>query len=104
MGWLFVALASACEMVGVLGLRLYSTDRNLRNGFIYFGGIAVSFAFIYMSFSYLLVSVAYSVYVGFGTAGAVIMNMLFFSESKSMFRIVSLVMIIAGVTGLKALS
>ncbi|CDQ37895.1 MULTISPECIES: DMT family transporter [Virgibacillus] len=104
MGWLFIACAALFEMIGVLGLRLYSQDKTVRNGLLYLGGLGASFVFLYASFSYLLVSVAYSVFIGIGTAGAVIMNMVFFGESTNKYRIASLIAIITGVTGLKALS
>ncbi|WP_060681861.1 DMT family transporter [Virgibacillus halodenitrificans] len=104
MGWLYVAGAAISEMIGVLGLQLFSKNKNIRNGLLYFGGLAASFVLLYASFSYLMVSVAYAVWIGIGTAGAVIMNMIFFGEKKNTPRIISLLAIIIGVTGLKALS
>lgn len=104
MGWLFVALATVAELIGVYGLSLYSRERNLKHWAIYYGGLAGSFMLLYFSFDYLLVSVAYTVFTGFGTAGAVILNMVFFGESKNIYRILSLLAIIVGVTGLKAVS
>lgn len=104
MGWLFVFLAAMCEMVGVVGLKKYSQHKTLQNGVFFLGGFGASFALLYTSFLYLQVSVSYAVWVGIGTAGAVLINMMFFGESKSPARIVSLIAIIIGVTGLKALS
>lgn len=49
-------------------------------------------------------SIAYSVWVGIGTASAVVLNMVFFNEPKNMGRILSLILIIIGVVGLKAVS
>ncbi|BAU28569.1 paired small multidrug resistance pump [Aneurinibacillus soli] len=104
MGWLFVFLAAVSEMVGVVGLKLYSQNKTIRNGSIYIGGLGAAFAFLYASFNYLQVSIAYSVWIGMGTAGAVLLNMVFFGESKNAARIVSLIAIVIGVTGLKSLS
>ncbi|TXL66517.1 multidrug efflux SMR transporter [Cerasibacillus terrae] len=104
MGWIFVLLAASAELVGVWGLNLFSQKRNLKNGILYFGGLGLSFALIYLSFKYLPVSIAYAVFTGLGTAGAVLINMFFFGDSKSWSRIGSLILIIAGVVGLKALS
>ncbi|MGX4671172.1 DMT family transporter [Cerasibacillus sp. JNUCC 74] len=104
MGWFFVACASVFEILGVLGLRLYSQNKTILSGLLYLGGLGASFAFLYASFSYLLVSVSYSVFMGVGTAGAVIMNMIFFGESTNKLRVISLILIIIGVVGLKALS
>ncbi|RYG72959.1 QacE family quaternary ammonium compound efflux SMR transporter [Lentibacillus lipolyticus] len=104
MGWLFVFLAAISEFVGVVGLAKFSQQKTLSNGVIYGGGLGVSFIFLYLSFNYLPVSIAYAVWTGIGTAGAVLINMLFFGESKSAGRIMSIILIIIGVVGLRALS
>ncbi|AOV07095.1 DMT family transporter [Sporosarcina ureilytica] len=104
MGWLFVLLAAMSEVVGVIGLKMYSQKKTWRNGLIYGLGFAASFAFLYVAFKYLQVSIAYAVWIGIGTAGAVLINMVVFNESKSIGRIISVGLIIIGVVGLKALS
>ncbi|WHY87300.1 SMR family transporter [Neobacillus novalis] len=104
MGWLFVCLAAASEITGAAGLKLYSQRKTIRNGILYIGGFGLSFAFLYASFHYLQVSIAYAVWVGIGTAGAVLINMFLFGESKNFWRIISVILIIIGVMGLEALS
>ncbi len=84
MGWIFVLLAASAELVGVWGLNLFSQKRNLKNGILYFGGLGLSFALIYLSFKYLPVSIAYAVFTGLGTAGAVLINMFFFWGFKKL--------------------
>ncbi|MED3550623.1 multidrug efflux SMR transporter [Cytobacillus praedii] len=104
MGWLFVICAAVSEIIGVIGLKLYSQKKSIKNGIIYLGGFGASFAFLYTSFNYLQLSIAYAVWIGIGTAGAVLLNMVIFGESKSKLRIASVALIVIGVTGLKALS
>ncbi|GKV69483.1 QacE family quaternary ammonium compound efflux SMR transporter [Sporosarcina sp. NCCP-2716] len=104
MGWLYVALAAGSELAGVAGLNKYSKRKSLLSGLAYLGGFGLSFLFLYTSFKYLQVSTAYAVWIGIGTAGAVLLNMIFFGESRSLSRIASLMLIIIGVVGLKALS
>lgn len=104
MGWLFVVLAAVCEIIGVVGLKMYSQQKTFKNLLIYGGGFAASFAFLYSSFKFLQVSIAYAVWIGIGTAGAVLINMILFGESRSTGRIVSVGLIVIGVVGLKALS
>lgn len=104
MGWLFVFCAALSEIIGVLGLKMYSQKKTIRNGIIYLGGFGASFAFLYTSFNYLQLSVAYAVWIGIGTAGAVLLNMVLFGESKNKLRIASVALIVIGVTGLKAIS
>ncbi|WP_010531441.1 DMT family transporter [Lentibacillus jeotgali] len=104
MGWVFILLASMFEMIGVVGLKLSSRQKSMKNSVLYLGGFCTSVAMLYQAFAYLPVSVAYAVWVGIGTAGAVIVNMIFFGESRSLSRVVSLSAIIVGVIGLRAIS
>ncbi|ACA37795.1 multidrug efflux SMR transporter [Lysinibacillus sp. fkY74-1] len=104
MGWVFVILAAVAEIVGVIGLRFYSQHKTVRNLLLYIGGFGLSFALLYASFNYLQLSIAYVVWVGIGTVGAVLVNIMFFGESKNLARIISIVAIIIGVAGLKAVS
>ncbi|MEY9979364.1 multidrug efflux SMR transporter [Lysinibacillus sp. RC79] len=104
MGWLLVLLAAISEIIGVVGLRFYSQEKNIRNLLIYIGGFGMSFVLLYASFNYLQLSIAYVVWVGIGTVGAVLVNIIFFGESKNLTRIISIIAIIIGVAGLKAVS
>ncbi|MCM0626821.1 SMR family transporter [Lysinibacillus sp. OL1_EC] len=104
MGWVLIILAALSEIIGVVGLRFYSQYKTLRNLMLYIGGFGVSFALLYTSFNYLQLSIAYVVWVGIGTVGAVLVNIIFFGESKNLSRIISIIAIIIGVAGLKAVS
>ncbi|NHC40500.1 QacE family quaternary ammonium compound efflux SMR transporter [Bacillus sp. MM2020_1] len=104
MGWLLVFLAAASEVAGAAGLKLYSQKKTFRNGVLYIGGFGASLIFLYVSFQFLQLSIAYAVWVGIGTAGAVFINMFLFGESKNLGRIISVLVIIIGVVGLKVLS
>ena len=101
---MYVFLAAGSEIVGVIGLKMYSKKKTLKSGVLYLGGFGASFSFLYVSFKFLQVSIAYAVWIGIGTAGAVLINMIFFGESKSIGRIVSVLLIVIGVVGLKAFS
>jgi paired small multidrug resistance pump len=104
MGWAFIFLAAVSEVIGAAGLKLYSQRKTIRNGALYIGGFGASLAFLYVSFQFIQISIAYAVWVGIGTAGAVFINMFLFGESKNIGRIISVGLIIIGVIGLKVLS
>ncbi|WP_342544365.1 SMR family transporter [Lysinibacillus sp. FSL W7-1291] len=104
MGWVYILLAAIAEIIGVIGLRFYSQNKTIRNLLLYIGGFGLSFALLYASFNYLQLSIAYVVWVGIGTVGAVLVNIIFFGESKNLSRIISIIAIIIGVAGLKAVS
>ncbi|WP_210364268.1 SMR family transporter [Bacillus sp. REN3] len=104
MGWLLVFSASVAEIVGVIGLRFYSQKKTIRDFILYVGGFGLSFALLYASFNYLQLSIAYVVWIGIGTVGAVLVNIIFFGEAKNPLRIISMIAIIIGVMGLKAVT
>lgn len=78
MGWLYVSIAAILEVAGVIGLKKFSSNKTIQNALLFFGGFGGSFVFLYASFNYLQMSVAYAVWIGIGTAAAVIINMAFF--------------------------
>lgn len=104
MGWVYVVFAAMFEMVGVAGLKKVSQKKSAFNFMILMFGFACSFTLLYKSFQLLDVSVAYAVWTGLGTASAVFINMMLFGEPKTAKRILSVLVIIVGVVGLKAVS
>ena len=104
MGWLFVLVAASCEIGGVIGLSLYSQSKKTWQLAMYMGGFGLSFFFLYQSFNYLQLSIAYVIWIGIGTVGAVVVNILFFGEAKNKMRLVSMAAIIVGLIGLKAMA
>ena len=48
------------------------------------------------------VGTGYAVWVGIGAAGTALVGMLFLGESASVLRVLSLLLVVAGVVGLKA--
>lgn len=104
MGWIYVIFAGLFEILGVTGLKKLAEKKSVKNLMILVSGFAVSFSLLHMSLEYLNVSVAYAVWTGMGTAGAVFINMLFFGEAKTLRRVLSVGLIIIGVAGLKFVS
>jgi len=50
------------------------------------------------------VGTAYAVWTGIGAVGVAIMGMVLFGESRDVFRIISLILIVSGIIGLKFVS
>ena len=104
MGWAFVMTAAMFEMAGVIALKTISQKKTIGRLLLFVGGFLISYLLLYASFDHLDISIAYAVWVGIGTASAVLINMIFFNESKSIQRVASLLLIIIGVVGLKMVS
>jgi multidrug transporter EmrE-like cation transporter len=100
MGWLLILTASIFEVTGAVGLKLYAQKKNFYKLVLYWGGFFVSFILFYLSLHYLELSIVYPVWVGLGTSGAVLANMLLFNEPKNPSRLFGLGIIIVGVVGL----
>ena len=100
MGWLFILTAAIFEVVGAIGLKLYSQQKSLFRLMLYWGGFFVSFLLFYFSLKYLDLSIVYPVWVGLGTSGAVLANMFIFKEPKNFSRIFGLTIIVVGIVGL----
>lgn len=100
MGWLLIFTASIFEVIGAVGLKLYAQQKNWLRLVLYWGGFFVSFLLFYFSLHYLELSIIYPVWVGLGTSGAVLVNMLLFNEPKNAERLLGLTIIIIGVVGL----
>ena len=102
MAWLALIIAGLCEIGAV-----YSMNRAAHkkvDGYIFmivFFGI--SLALLSFAMRTIPMGTAYAVWTGIGTAGAKIMGMLVFNDSKDWRRFLCIAIIIASVVGLKLL-
>ncbi|MCR6591134.1 multidrug resistance protein, SMR family [Campylobacter insulaenigrae] len=104
MEWFFLNLAACFEVLGIVIMKeLVKTKKRL-----YFLALAISFAFSFgflsLSMQNIAMSVAYSIWTGVGTAGGVIIGILFYKENKSFIKLSLIIIIIACTIGLKILS
>lgn len=101
MHWTLLFLAAAFEIVWAVGLK--STDGFTRPWPSVAVGIAIiaSMGLLALAARGIPIGTAYAVWTGIGAAGTAIAGILLFNESASTARIVSLVLIVSGVVGLK---
>jgi len=99
--WLALVLAGVMEIVWALGLK-YS------HGFSRFWpsvgtvvALILSFGFLGLSLKAVPFGTAYAIWAGIGAAGVVLIGILLFGERADLLRIGCLVLIIAGMVGLK---
>lgn len=102
--WILLALAGVLEIGWAVGMK--ATDGFTRTvpSVIVVSTALLSFWLLALAMKVLPVGTAYAVWVGIGAAGAAIFGMLLYQEPASIGRIVCLVLIVAGVVGLKAFS
>jgi quaternary ammonium compound-resistance protein SugE len=101
MAWILLVLAGLAEVVWAVGLKY--TD-----GFTKVMPSAVTIAFMVISVWLLAIALrtiplgtGYAVWVGIGAVGTAIAGMFLFNEARSVARIVCILLIVAGIVGLK---
>jgi len=99
--WVLVFIASFFEVLWVTGMK-YS-----HNGWMWFGTISaiyISFDLLIRSSKKLPVGTVYAVFTGIGTAGTVLLEMLFFGEPFKWLKVLLILLLLAGVIGLKTIT
>lgn len=96
--WIKVFVAALFEVFWVMGLK-HADDFWTWSGTIL--SITISFYVMIMAGRKLPVGTVYAVFVGLGTAGTVISEILFFGEPFKMSKILLILLLLAGVIGLK---
>jgi len=99
--WLILLLAGILEIIWAIGLKY--TDgfsRLLPTGIVLVVALA-SFWLLAMALRDLPVGTAYAVWTGIGTTGVAILGMLLFNEPVNFLRIFFILLIVAGIMGLK---
>lgn len=98
LAWLLVLIGGVCEVFWVSGLKYADTL-----GLQILTGVGISISFVCMLFSIkaLEISVAYSVFVGIGAGGIVVMEILAFGEPASLAKLSLIALLMCAVIGLK---
>jgi len=96
--WIKVIGAAIFEVMWVIGLKHAST---VWEWLITVVAIIISFYVIISASAKLPVGTVYSVFVGLGTAGTVIADMVIFGEPFKLMKLVLVVILLVGVIGLK---
>ncbi|TEY04592.1 multidrug efflux SMR transporter [Campylobacter sp. US33a] len=99
--WILVIIGGIVECFWVSGLK-YADNFTL---YIFTGiGILISFCCAIIAMKHIEVSVAYAVFVGIGTSGVVLSEMLIFNENFSLLKISLIALLLLSVIGLKFVS
>lgn len=101
MAWTYLLIAGALEITWVISMK-YSEgfSKTLPTGITIGAGYA-SFYFLSLAIETLPIGTAYAVWTGIGAVGTAVLGILFFGEQASVWRLLCILLIIAGVIGLK---
>jgi len=104
MSWFYLALAGLLEVVWAVGLKYTQGFTKPGASALTLAAMAGSFYLLSLAMRNLPLGTAYGVWVGIGAVGAAVAGMLLFKEPATALRIVSLLLVIAGIVGLKVSS
>ncbi|KMY45836.1 multidrug resistance protein SMR [Bacillus sp. FJAT-27916] len=96
--WIQVFIAAVFEVLWVIGLK--HADSLLDWGGTV-AAIIISFSGLIMASRKLPVGTVYAVFVGLGTAGTMLSEVLFFGEPLKLEKVILVLILLAGVIGLK---
>ena len=101
MDWIILVLAGLFEVGWAIGLKYTEGFTRLWPTVWTILAMLVSLWLLGIAMKSLPIGTAYSVWVGVGAAGTVILGIALFNEPANAFRLVSVALIIAGIVGLR---
>jgi quaternary ammonium compound-resistance protein SugE len=101
MDWIILVLAGLFEVGWAIGLKYTEGFTRLWPSVWTVMAMLVSLWLLGIAMKSLPIGTAYSVWVGVGAAGTVILGIALFNEPVNAFRLISVGLIIAGIVGLR---
>ncbi|HMQ32316.1 MAG TPA: multidrug efflux SMR transporter [Chloroflexaceae bacterium] len=104
MAWVILLFAGLLEVAWAVLLKQSEgfTRPGATAGFV--ATLVLSMVLLAQALKTLPVGTAYAVWTGIGAAGTAIIGMLWLGESRDVLKLVSLVMLVAGIIGLRVSS
>ena len=104
MAWVYLIAAGLFECGWAIGLKYTEGFSRLWPSVATLAAMAVSFWLLSAAMKTIPVGTAYAVWTGIGAVGVAILGMILFQEPKEWARIFCLLLIVAGIGGLKLTS
>lgn len=101
MGWLYLILAGLSEVVWAYGIKMTNGFTDIKWSLFTIIFLTVSFYLFAKSMKWIPIGTAYAVFTGIGAAGTAIIGIIFLNESVNLLKILSLLVLISGIVGLK---
>ena len=104
MDWIILFIAGLFETAWAIGLKYTDGFTRLWPSVGTLVAMVISVVLLGFAMKNLPVGTAYAVWTGIGAVGTVILGIVLFSEPVNFGRILSIILIIAGIIGLKFVS
>ena len=104
MAWAYLVVAGLFECGWAIGLKYTDGFTKLIPSLLTVSAMAISFWLLSVAMRTIPVGTAYAIWVGIGAVGVAILGMVLLGESRDIMKIVCLLLIVAGIIGLKLVS
>ena len=101
MAWVWLTLAGLLEVVWATGIKYTEGFTRLLPSIITVAAMIGSVYLLGLAVRTIPIGTGYAVWTGIGAVGVAILGMVLFNEPKALARIGSILLIVAGIAGLK---
>jgi quaternary ammonium compound-resistance protein SugE len=102
MNWFYLILAGIFEIGWPLGLKLSQTMPSKLFGiFIAIISMGLSGLLLWVAQKTIPIGTAYAVWTGIGAVGTLLVGIIYFGDSASIWRMLSALLIVLGIVGLR---
>jgi quaternary ammonium compound-resistance protein SugE len=101
MAWLYLILAGLLEVAWALGLKYTDGFTKLTPSILTVIAMIGSFGLLAQALRVLPIGTAYAIWTGIGAVGTAILGIVLFGEPRDLPRILCILLIVAGILGLK---
>lgn len=104
MAWIWLCLAGLLEIVWAIGLKYTEGFTRLWPSVLTVAAMAASVYFLALAVRTIPIGTGYAVWTGIGAVGVALLGILLFNEPRDLLRLGSILLIVAGIVGLKLVS
>ena len=104
MAWIWLVVAGVFEVMWAIGLKYTEGFTRIAPSAATLAAMAASVYFLALAVRTIPVGTGYAVWTGIGAVGVAILGMVLFNEPRTMLRIACILLIVAGIVGLKVFS
>ncbi|MCY7374526.1 MAG: quaternary ammonium compound efflux SMR transporter SugE [Pyrinomonadaceae bacterium] len=104
MSWIYLIIAGILEIGWAIGLKYTEGWTKLYPSLITAALMIASFQLLSMALKVLPIGTAYAIWTGIGAVGTAILGMFLFDEPRDLTRVLCILLIVAGIAGLKLTS
>src|SRR3970040_609212 len=101
MAWIWLTLAGLLEVVWAVGLKYTEGFTRPAPSALTVAAVLASLYFLALAVRTIPIGTGYAVWTGIGAVGVAILGMVLFGEPRTLLRAGSILLIVAGIAGLK---